>query len=162
MKKVISVLLAVMMLFSAMSTFAFAVVVEEPAVTDKCTCDSHEAAPLGSCHCCVLCPNIDKSYLTSCAKDKSEDGLYDGSLCCAYCTGIFPCSCGCDCCDPNNVNTGNTPIIGPGEEIWTEEAQDDFVSGFQKILKRISDVFDNFFNSIFEFLRLDEVLGSIQ
>lgn len=160
MKKIISVLLAVVMLFT-MGTMAFAVVIEEPEITDKCTCDEHKAAPLGSCHCCVLCPNIDKSYLTSCAKDKSEDGTYDGSLCCAYCTGIFPCGCGCDCCDPNNEGTGNKPIIGPGEEIWDEEAQDDFVSGFQKILKRISDVFDRFFDAIFEFLRLDDLLGSI-
>ncbi|MBQ7296126.1 MAG: hypothetical protein IJW86_10685 [Clostridia bacterium] len=161
MKKVISILLAVAMVF-AMGTMAFAVVVEEPVVTDKCTCDDHKAAPLGSCHCCVLCPNIDKSYLTSCAKDGNADGTYDGSLCCAYCTGIFPCGCGCDCCDPNNENTGSGSIFGPVDEDAVEDAQDDFISGFQKILKRISDVFDNFFNSIFEFLRLDEVLGSIQ
>ncbi len=161
MKKVISVLLAVVMLFT-MSTMAFAVVIEEPEITAKCTCANHESATLNSCHCCVLCPNIDKSYLTSCAKDKSENGLYDGSLCCANCTGIFPCKCGCDCCDPNNANTGNKPVIGPGEEIWTEEAQDDFISGFQKIIQRIAAVFDEFFNRIFEFLRLEELLGSIR
>ena len=40
-----------------------------------------------------------------------------------------------------------------------EEAQEEFVTGFQAVLKRISDVFDKIFNAIFEFLRLDEVLG---
>ena len=162
MKKVISVLLALVMLFT-MGTMAFAAVIEDTTVPEeaKCTCgDAHKVAPLNSCHCCVLCPNIDRSYLTSCAKDTSEDGLYDGSLCCAYCTGIFPCSCGCSCCDPNNKDTSGG-ILGDGYEIWDDEAQDDFVSGFQKILKRISDVFDKFFDSLFEFLRLDDLLGSI-
>ncbi len=159
MKKLISVLLAVVMLFT-MGTMAFAVVVEEPEITGECRCDDHDISVIGSCHCCVLCPNIDKSYLTSCAKDKSTDGSYDGSLCCAYCTGIFPCSCGCACCDPNNKDTTGG-ILGDGYEIWDDEAQDDFVSGFQKILKRISDVFDKFFDSIFEFLRLEDLLGSI-
>ncbi len=156
MKKVISVLLAIMMLFSAMSTLAFAADVVSPE--PKCTCDEHKVSPVGSCHCCVLCPNIDKSYLTSCAKDGKADGTYDGSLCCAYCTGIFPCSCGCSCCDPAGEDD-NKPVIGPIEDIWTDDAQEDFIDGFQKILKRISDVFDDFFNKIFEFLRLDEVLG---
>lgn len=160
MKKVISVLLAVVMLFT-MGTMAFAVVIEEPEITDKCTCDDHEASSLGSCHCCVLCPNIDKSWLTSCAKDKSTDGSYDGSLCCAYCTGIFPCSCGCDCCDPNNTDDGSGSIFGPIDDEVVEDAQDDFISGFQKILKRISDVFDKLFDAIFEFLRVDDLLGSI-
>ncbi len=158
MKKVISVLLAVMMLFSAMATVAFA----EGEGAALCTCDDHKASPAGSCHCCVLCPNIDKSYLTSCAKDGSKDGLYDGSLCCGYCTGIFPCSCGCACCDPEDDEKGNRPIIGWWDEIWNQEAQDDFVDGFQKILRRISDVFDNIFDTIFEFLRLDDLLGSRQ
>lgn len=155
MKKVISVLLAVMMLFSAVATFAFA----EDSTAPLCTCDDHVATPEGTCHCCVLCPNIDKSYLTSCAKDGSKDGLYDGSLCCGYCTGIFPCKCGCACCDPENEGNGTNPVIGWWDEIWDTEAQEDFVEGFQKILQRISDVFDNFFDRIFEFLRLPEVVG---
>lgn len=159
MKKIISVLLAVVMLFT-MGTMAFAVVIEEPEITGECRCDEHDTSVIGGCHCCVLCPNIDKSYLTACAKDKSTDGSYDGSLCCAYCTGIFPCSCGCDCCDPNNQQKPGG-VLGDGYEIWDEDAQDDFVSGFQKILKRISDVFDRFFDSIFEFLRLEDLLGSI-
>lgn len=160
MKKIISVLLAVVMLFT-MGTMAFAAVIEDPDTTETCRCDNHVGTPANSCHCCVLCPNIDKSWLTSCAKDKSVDGSYDGSLCCAYCTGIFPCNCGCACCDRNNADNGNGSIFGPIDPDVKEEAQEDFISGFQKILKRISDVFDKFFDSIFEFLRLDDLLGSI-
>ena len=53
----------------------------------------------------------------------------------------------------------SNPIGGIWEEIWDEEAQQGFIDGFQAILKRISDAFDKFFDAIFEFLRLDEVLG---
>ena len=157
MKKIISVLLAVVMLFT-MGTMAFAVVIEDPA---DCRCTDHVSKPANSCHCCVLCPNIDKAYLTSCATKDSADGAsYDGTLCCSYCTGIFPCKCGCECCDPDNKETSGG-VLGDGNEIWNEEAQDDFVTGFQKILKRISDAFNSFFDKIFEFLRVDDLLGSI-
>lgn len=158
MKKVISVLLTMLMLFSVMGTVALAVDNEVPGPTGECGCADHTIAAEG-CHCCVLCPNIDISYLTACAKNSSAGGSYDGSLCCYKCTGIWPCDCGCDCCGESAGSDNNNPIIGDIDDIWTEEAQDDFVDGFQKILKRISDAFDNFFNKIFEFLRLDEVLG---
>ena len=158
MKKVISVILTVLMIFSAMATVAFAAN-EVPGPQGECGCADHTIASEG-CHCCVLCPNIDKSYLTSCAKNTSATGTYDGSLCCYACTGIFPCDCGCACCDPNNASDKKDPVIGDIDDIWTEDAQEDFVDGFQKILKRISDAFDEFFNMIFEFLRLDEILGN--
>lgn len=158
MKKIISVLLAVVMLFT-MSTMAFAVVIEGEENVAKCTCDDHKWSPAGSCHCCVLCLNIDKSYLTSCAKKDSVDGTYDGSLCCARCTGIFPCSCGCDCCDSGNIDSGNNGGMLP--DVWGEEEQDEFVNGFQKIMQRISKAFNDFFDKIFEFLRLEDLLGSI-
>lgn len=159
MKKVISVLLAVLMVFSAAS-FAFAVETEEVGPQGVCTCENHISEPDGACHCCVLCPNLDKSYLTSCAKDKSPDGTYDGSLCCSYCTGIFPCNCGCPCCNAVDEDDNNA-IVGPWDEIWDEDAQQSFIDGFQNIIQRISAIFDELFDRLFEFLRLDELLGTI-
>ena len=46
-------------------------------------------------------------------------------------------------------------------DVWGEEEQDEFVNGFQKIMQRISKAFNEFFDKIFEFLRLDDLLGSI-
>lgn len=156
MKKVISILLVLLVAFSAMSMVAGAEVVSP---TPKCTCDDHKKQPANSCHCCVLCPNIDKTYLTACATNDSSDGTYDGSLCCAECTGIWPCNCGCECCKKSGSNSSNKPIIGDGDKIWDGDAQEEFVNGFQKILKRVSDVFDKIFTAIFEFLKIDGVIG---
>lgn len=155
MKKVISVLLVVLVAFSALSMISFAGEVVAPS--GVCTCEDHKAEPAGTCHCCVYCPNIDKTYLTSCAK--GPDGKFDGTLCCGKCTGIFPCFCGCSCCANNEEQPSNNPIVGQWDDIWDQDAQDNYVNAFQKILKRISDVFDNIFNAIFEFLKIDGVIG---
>ncbi len=158
MKKVISILLVVLVAFSAMSMIAGAEVISpEP----KCTCANHKSTPANSCHCCVLCPNIEKSYLTACATNDNKDGsgTYDGSLCCSNCTGIFPCNCGCSCCKDNDSDKNDKPILGNGGELWNSDAQEEFVNGFQAILKRVSDVFDKIFNAIFEFLKIDGILG---
>lgn len=151
MKKFISLILAVIMVFS-MGIAAFAAGVEYEG---SCT---HVHKTNEPCHCCLFCPNLDKTYLTSCAKDSSEDGIsYDGTLCCYECTGIYPCDCGCSCCEVKSEDI--TDDDNKFDEIWTPDRQEAFVDGFQAILKKISDFFDKFFDSLFELLKLDEVLG---
>ena len=157
MRKIISVILAMLMLFSVMAVSASA--------TEVCDCDDHIEE--SSCHCCIYCPeNPTYAYVTPCHKEyvNGQWELTD-TFCCYDCRGIInnngECGCNCDCCTLNGdgtIGTSNTPIGGYWEEIWDEEAQESFVDGFQAILKRISDVFDKIFNAIFEFLRLDEVL----
>ena len=156
MKKVISVILAVMMIFSAMTVMVSAVEVEEAPITGTCTCATHVTSPANSCTCCVLCPNLDKSVLTACAKNTSADGTFDGSVCYYKCTGIWPCVCGCECClehDQDINDTNGTPII-------PEDTQEDIVNGFQKILQRFVEWFNELFDAIFEFLRFDEIMGN--
>ncbi|MBQ8502905.1 MAG: hypothetical protein IJ491_01355 [Clostridia bacterium] len=157
MKKLTAIFLSVLMLFSVMGIVASAatIPVEEVAVTGQCTHEHKDDAP---CHCCVWCPNIDISYLTSCAKNSSADGKYDGSLCCYECTGIFPCTCGCSCCAEDNQGEDITDGDNKIDDYWTDEDQDNFVSGFQSILKTISDWFDQVFDMIFEFLKFDEII----
>ena len=175
MKKSLSVLLALVMLFGCFSMVASAAYYEgewkavgydvdgsyihQWWVTDECTCENADHFNGELCHCCVKCPNLDASYLTKCATENNEDGEtgFDGSVCCEECTGIWPCSCSCACCgekdqdlDDNNNNLG---------DFITDQDRENFVNGFQAILKRISDAFDKFFDAIFAFLRLDEVLG---
>lgn len=176
MKKSISVLLALIMLFSCFSMVASAAyyegemvavgydvdgsVIHQYRVTSDCTCEN--AAHLNSeeCHCCVKCPNLDISYLTKCATENNEDGEigFDGSVCCEDCTGIWGCNCKCACCGEKDQDLeDNNHNIG---DIWDEQDQQDFISSFQAILKKISDAFDKFFDAIFAFLRIDEVLGN--
>ena len=175
MKKSISVLLALVMLFGCFAMSASAKYYDgervpvgydvdgsyiyQYRVTSDCTCEDADHFDGLPCHCCVKCPNLDISYLTNCAIENNEDGEtgFDGTVCCENCTGIWGCNCKCACCtkldqdlEDNNHNIG---------DIWDEQDQQNFVDGFQAILKRISDAFDKFFDAIFAFLRLDEVLG---
>lgn len=171
MKKIVVVLLSVLMLCGCMAVTAGAeseigaqVPVDEDIfgytyqyeLLGECTClDEHP----DECHCCVFCPNLDISYLTSCAKANNPAGVtgFDGTVCCVECTGIWPCDCGCECCKEYNQNLED--LENNINEYWGEEEQENFVDGFQAILKQIRDAFDKFFDAIFEFLRLDEVLG---
>ncbi len=152
MKKIISVLLAALMLMSCFSVASFAVV-----VSGECTCDeagTHN--PVGSCHCCIFCPNLDPTYVTACAVGSLESG--EKEVCCYECTGILGCTCGCECCKitDEDINSDDSKL----DEVWTEQDKQSFVDGFQAILKQISDFFDKLFDTIFEFLGLEDVLGS--
>lgn len=159
MRKIISVILAVLMLFSVMAVSA-------SAAMGVCKCDDHKADT--TCHCCINCPeNPSFGYVTPCHKTM-VNGKYElvETFCCDDCKGFidndFKCGCNCDCCKLNadgTIGSSGLAIGGVWEEVWDEEAQEEFVTGFQAVLKRISDVFDKIFNAIFEFLRLDEVLG---
>lgn len=158
MRKIISVILAVLMLFSAMAVSASAA---------ACTCDDHESDNL--CHCCPDCPSGNMmGFVTPCHKEKNAEGKWviSSIYCCTDCDGFIgndgTCGCGCPCCTLNadgTIGEVNMPFGGNWDDLWDEEAQQEFVSGFQAILSRISDVFDKIFDAIFEFLRLDEILG---
>lgn len=148
MKKIISVLLAALMLMSCFGMVSFA----GDAV---CNCGPGVHVEDAACHCCVYCPNIDSSYVMNCY-------IKYGAVCCDDCDGIYPCNCGVTCgCEycldkDQDVSAGDSTL---GEFI-TEQDKENFVDGFQAILKKISDFFDMVFDAIFEFLRIDEVLGS--
>ncbi len=174
MKKSLSILVAIVMLFSCFAMTASAAITgREMVAVDEdingyiyqyklygdCTCTDAAHFDGEACHCCVFCPNLDDSYLTKCATENNEPGEtgFDGTVCCEECEGIWPCNCKCACCsDKNQDLEDNKNNI---DDYWGEEQQEDFVNGFQAILKRISDAFDKFFDAIFEFLRLDEILG---
>ncbi|MBQ8029578.1 MAG: hypothetical protein IJ262_09285 [Clostridia bacterium] len=150
MKKALSVILAVVMILStfAVSFAAFATYTPDPAPV--CTHEEHAAD--GECVCCVYCPYVDKGKILSCCRD--ENGNFSGSFCCYECVGLWPCNCECDCC----VSSLDADVDTNGDPIFTEEQQDQIVNAFQKILKIVSDAFNKFFDAIFEFLRLGEVL----
>lgn len=163
MRKIISVILAVLMLFSAMAVSA-------SAAEGKCNCDDHTDDNL--CHCCPYCTSGNMmGFVTPCHKVKNEEGRWviaegEGAYCCEKCDGFIgndgTCGCKCSCCTLNadgTIGEKNMPFGGLWDELWDEEAQQEYVSGFQAILSRISEVFDKIFDAIFEFLRLDEVLG---
>ena len=159
MRKIISVFLAALMLFSVMAVSVSA--------ANECTCDDHVAK--STCHCCINCPEKPTfAYVTPCHKGYADGSYYLlDSTCCTDCNGFInnkgQCGCSCSCCTLNidgSMGDLSNPIGGIWEEIWDEEAQEEYVSGFQAILKRISDVFDKIFDAIFEFLRLDQILGT--
>lgn len=153
MKKIISVLLAALMLMSCFTVASFAA--EKVTLEGKCNCDGTHN-PAGLCHCCIFCPNIDPGYVTACAKDTLNADVK--MVCCYECTGIYPCACGCSCCalgDEDITDDDNT-----FDDYVTEQDKESFVDGFQAILKTISDFFDKLFDTIFEFLGIDEILGS--
>ena len=169
MKKVISVLLSVVMLFGCVALTASAVVthgelvvvgsefgqdVYEYKYEGQCTCEDHISGSL--CHCCVKCPTLDTDYLTDCAGRK--EGKYDGTVCCKDCDGISEdnnCTCGSCVEKDENLSDFESGL----DNLIPEQDKQSFVDGFQSILKQISDAFDKFFDAIFAFLRLEEILG---
>lgn len=146
MKKALSVFLAVLMMFSVFAV-STSVLAEDMG---SCTCKDCTRVPNG-CHCCAYCPYLDETYLLSCAKD--EDGHFKGSFCCSKCDGIWPCDCTCDCCKDKDTKPDSR------EPLLTPDQQKSFIEGFRNVLKKVSDVFDMIFDAIFEFLRINEILG---
>ena len=153
MKKIISVLVVLTMLMS-FGVVAFAAGVNN--TTGTCRCVDHVE---GACACCVYCPTLSLSEQASClSRTEIIDGdtvSYSIVVCCDACTGLAGCECD-GCVDERNGNLN----IGDGDgALIPEETQETIVEIFQRILGQISDKFDEFFNTIFEFLRLDEILG---
>ena len=172
MKKIISVLLAVLMLCGCMTVAAFAVTEGEKVQVDEdingpiykyalpgqCTCMDQHKEP--KCDCCIYCPNLDQSLVRSCAEwIENPDGTKYVAVCCTECTGLINCNCGCGCAICEKDNNDIEDFDNKLDDYWGPEEQENFVDGFQAILKKISDAFDAFFEAIFKFLRIDEVLG---
>lgn len=151
MKKALSIILSLIMIAAV---FALPASAEDAVVIPaaECNCEDHVAS--GACHCCIYCENLDLKYRTSCVKEL-EDGTY--SVCCAACDGIFPCECFCPCCDKsaegNPEASGNTPVLTP-------EQQEEVITSFQGIMQKIVEIFNEFFNYLFEFLKLSDIMGS--
>ncbi len=160
MKKFLSVLLAVLMLATLFVPATFAA--DEAIAANKCECtEDHYPAESGEkCHCCIWCDNLDLSYRTACVEKTvfvGEDGktYYDLQTCCVECNGIYPCTCNCTCCPVNSDGSEND-----SKPIFSEDQQEQIVTTFQRVLKTLREWFDNFFNTIFEFLRFDEIMGA--
>lgn len=159
MKKALSVVLALVMVFSC-----FGVIFASAEDVDMGLCKCKKCTKAEGCHCCIYCPYLDKGYITSCVKFDEEG---NPSFCCADCTGIFPCNCGVDsqgnkkvdhdCCYDNYENIDD----GTGLPILTPDQQNTFIQGFQNVLKKVSDIFDSIFNAIFEFLRIKDVFPDL-
>lgn len=148
MKKVISVLLAAIMLISCFGMISF-------ARSEKCTCPDGDHNEAGPCTCCRFCDKLDVSKRMACYHPDTDE------RCCDSCDGVYPCTCGV-ACGCNYCKEGNQDIADGGSNLGdyiTEQDKQSFVDTFQSILKTISDFFDDLFDTIFEFLKIDQVLG---
>ncbi len=149
MKKALSIILALIMITAVFALPASAA--DSVLVTDTiCDCEDH--VKTGKCTCCLYCENLDRTYKTPCAV-QLEDGTY--TVCCIDCDGIFPCDCNCDCCpkdsESNPENTDKPPLI-------SEENQEVIVGGWNEIMQKVVAFFEEFFNYIFEFLKLADIM----
>lgn len=200
MKKIISVLLALIMLFS-MSAVAFAVgnwQEEEAYKTIRVYCpncddckgyfvyDETLKRQVG-CDCCDKCPNrivdgiaVNIGEYLACRIDSyfdldtmNADGTlaHKGDLtthyywkakCCDLCTEKRGCkcnntedkdACGCPYCEFTPDHTDEKIEAG------LEKGREGYINGIQTALKAMRDVMYEFFDSLFKFLRLDDVLG---
>ena len=163
MKKALSLFLAVLMMFS-FSAVAFAEG-EVPACThgEKCAvCE--DCTGESDCRCCVFCPFYDKGRIVSCATVvfDANGHVAEISYCCQNCTGQHNCKCGAngDPCSCQQCLGESTNIEGGiGEPLIPEKEQGKIVDAFQRIIRQVYDALMGFFDTIFEFLRIDEVLG---
>lgn len=140
MKKIISVVLVVFMLFSVVAVSASA---------ELCSCGKHNYNDKENCNCCLNCPDLNTDLLYGCVE--KVDGSY--VLCCEDCNGynvgvqFCRCECGCKYCEAiNGEDDDNGPPLN-FDDFWGESEQNDFVSAFQAALRRVSDVFDGLFDS---------------
>lgn len=150
MRKIISVILVALMLFSVAAVSVSAA---------DCDCANHDGTE--TCRCCYFCPTMDSTYVMSCAKD--GNGVRTGIVCCKDCKGYYveggSCGCDCSCCGGTKTPpTNGFDLSG----LITEEDKENFVDGFQAVLAKIAAVFNKIFDAIFEFLRIDDVLPGIR
>lgn len=189
MKKVLSLLLVVSMLFT-FSGMAFAGTWQEyeanKGVKVYCTnnqCNVECSGTFG-CTCCNECPNalndrgeavnlggfancrVD-SYFDIDIKDSAGNTIHTGSQvtlyywkspCCEECTGKNTCMCHCGC--PHCID----PLADDGDLKETIEgaqssAQNGFIKGIQAALNSMRKVMYDLFDRLFEFLRLEDLLG---
>lgn len=191
MKKILSLLLVVSMLltFSGMA-FAGSWQEHEAnkGVKEYCSnveCDVECSGTFG-CTCCGECPNalndrgeavniggysncrVD-SYLDIDIKDSAGNTIHYGdqvtkyywkSLCCEECTGMGDCMCHCGCehCIDPLADDGN---LGESIENAQQSAQNGFIKGIQAALTSLRKVMYDLFDRLFEFLRLEDLLGKV-
>lgn len=174
MKKVISVFLALIMIFSCVG-----VVLVSAENNDDCTCGCFNCTNKEGCHCCIYCEKLDKNYVLSCV---TYDENKVPHFCCDECDGLFPCSCGATAAyefeknedgsyklDDNYNKIPKHPMccinnyesIEDGSAILTPDQQESFITGFRSILKTIAAVFDELFNRLFEFLRVKDIFPDL-
>lgn len=150
MKKALSLILAVIMLVSTMGLSATAYL----EVDSHCYClDHNDTKP---CTCCLYCDNLDTTYKLDCCKKTEIDGVIYWEKCCSLCNGLQDCECTkCSCCSEKSdevLNEGSTAVIPPSAQI-------SIVEGFQNAMKTLQKFFDDFFDTIFEFLRIEDFFG---
>lgn len=189
MKKIISLLLVVSMLF-VFSSVAFAGSWQEAeankGVKEYCTNSACNVECTGSfgCTCCAKCPNAlnDKgeavniggyascrvdSYLDLDVPDSAGNIIHKGdqttkfywkSYCCPDCTGTNTCRCNCGCphCVDPLADDGN---LGESIEGGLDAGRNGFVKGIQAALNSMRKVMYDLFDRLFEFLRLEDLLG---
>lgn len=155
MKKTLSVILAIVMILTCFVAAVAAVPADHAAICGHCgSC----TAKAGTCAECIYCPNLEKGRICSCVGEYDEaTGEY--SFCCANCTGLWPCECGRDCGCEYCLGQSQEIDDGTGDPIIPPKTQEQIIANFQKIIRQIADALDKFFDAIFEFLRLDEVIG---
>ena len=157
MKKTLAILLAVLLLASAL-TIAFAAdfdPIETGPICESCgnPHTSYDAAtgtikPF-TCKCCAACDYVDEGALTKCARN--AEGHYSGFKCCSACTGIFPClcvennpECNCAYCGTKAQEQDQGPV-----EVVPEKAKNIFTNVFSNVMGKLSDVFSRLFELIF-------------
>lgn len=189
MKKVLSLLLVVSMLltFSGMA-FAGSWQEHEANKGVKEYCQNSECGVectgTFGCNCCTQCPNflnergeaVNLAGFASChvdcyldldEKDAAGNIVHTGSqvtvyywkaLCCENCTGKSDCKChcGCDHCVDPLADDGD---LEGAIENAQDKAQNGFIKGISSALESLRKVMYDLFDRLFEFLRLEDLLG---
>lgn len=143
MRKIISVFLVALMLFSVVAISSSAAL---------CNCGNHKYVGVDEyCNCCLDCPNLNKALIFDCATQVNGTIIPCCKACVGYSTGVKKCNCVCDCDFCRDINDGYDPDAESG-------VFDDFIkegntsSVFQGFLSRISAVFDKVFGIFFALL----------
>ena len=140
MKKFVSIVLVVLMLFSVVAVSASAAL---------CNCGKHNFDDPENCNCCLNCPNLNTELLYNCVEKVGNSYI----TCCEKCTGydkgvqLCKCDCGCEYCEAINGEEKNNEPALDINDFWGESQQNDFVSAFQAALRKVSNVFDGLFDS---------------
>ena len=151
MKKALSILMSILIIALSFTFIASAV-----DACPECGSKEHKAE---KCGCCLYCPNLDTALVVPCIRDGAgikKDHNGEIAFCCRECDGWYPCDCSCDCCVKGASDFENSN----NNQILNENQQQQVISGFQAVMARLREFFDKLFDTIFEFLRFDEIMGN--